>query len=65
MQQQTHVGHVLAGSDERLIGAMLSEGRAFYGMLDTFCVGTPVSVAAKRAARRRGTGQRFDDEGHE
>jgi len=39
IQQQTHVGYVLAGSDERLIGAMLGEGRAFYGMLDTLFVG--------------------------
>lgn len=39
IQQQHHVSYVLAGSDERLIGAMLGEGRAFYGLLDTLFVG--------------------------
>lgn len=39
IQQHTHVSYVLAGSDESLIGSMLGEGRAFYGLLDTLFVG--------------------------
>jgi len=53
IQEQHHVTYVLAGSDERLIQAMLGRGRAFYQLLDTLRVGPiePAKLAAWIEAR--------------
>lgn len=62
IQHHQHVSYVLAGSDERLIQAMIGKGRAFYKLLGNLRVGAmePGHMKAWIEERMGGVGLRPD-----
>src|SRR5690606_18662551 len=65
IQHHRHVRYVLAGSDERLITAMLGSSRPFYKLLTPLHVGPidPAHLAGWIEQRMRATGLRIVDDG--